>query len=46
MLRILAFVLAGLLTACSDSGDTKVQSSSTPSSGAAKYAKNSSIEIS
>ena len=31
MLRILAFVLAGLLTACSDSGDTNVQSSSTSS---------------
>ena len=31
MSRILVFVLAGLLTACSDSGDTTVQSSSTPS---------------
>lgn len=31
MSRILVFVLAGLLTACSDSRDTTVQSSSTPS---------------
>jgi parallel beta-helix repeat protein len=31
MLPILVLVLAGLLTACSDSGDTNVQSSSTPS---------------
>ena len=31
MSRILVFVLASLLTACSDSGDTNVQSSSTPS---------------
>lgn len=31
MSRILVFVFAGLLTACSDSGDTTVQSSSTPS---------------
>ena len=30
MSRILVFVLASLLTACSDSGDTNVQSSSTP----------------
>ena len=31
MSRILIFVLAGLLTACSDKGDTNVQSSSAPS---------------